>query len=400
MKDILIFSHCMELGGAERSLIGLLSALDYTRVTADLFLMRHTGELMKHIDPRADLLPEDKNYSALAIPMSSLIKRGQLGMLVSRLRGKLHAEAYEKKHNPDRLPSDVALTLSHKYTLRHMPYIRPEKEYDLAISFLTPHYFVRERVRAKRYAAFIHTDYTVHSLDRGQELEMWGRYDDICAVSRSVAEGFIHVFPELAEKVTVIENILPGAMIRAQADEFDVSEEMKYGKVKLLSIGRFCDAKNFDNLPAICAELRKRGVDVCWYIIGFGGDEALIRQKISETGMGEYVRILGAKDNPYPYIKACDLYVQPSRYEGKSVCVREAQILCKPTVITEYPTSRDQLCDGIDGVIVPLDNAGCAAGIADLLTDKKKIEELRAHCVSCDFTGKSEVSKIYALAGG
>ena len=98
----------------------------------------------------------------------------------------------------------------------------------------------------------------------------------------------------------------------------------------------------------------RAGLDVYWYIIGFGADEQLIRRKIAECGMDGRVVLLGKKENPYPYIVACDLYVQPSRYEGKCVAVREAQMLGKPVVITNYATSASQLEDGVDGVIVPM----------------------------------------------
>lgn len=119
--------------------------------------------------------------------------------------------------------------------------------------------------------------------------------------------------------------------------------------IKLLSIGRFCTAKNFDNIPNICHRLCEKGLDVYWYIIGFGSEEGLIKRKIKENRMEERVILLGKKDNPYPYIKHCDLYVQPSRFEGKCVSVREAQMLGKPVVITDYPTAKSQLKNGIDG---------------------------------------------------
>ena len=80
--------------------------------------------------------------------------------------------------------------------------------------------------------------------------------------------------------------------------------------------------------------------------------------------MEEHVILLGKKDNPYPYIKACDVYAQPSRYEGKSVTVREAQVLCKPVIVANYTTVKSQIQDGVDGVIVPQDNEGCAQGMA------------------------------------
>ena len=151
--SILIFSQAMELGGVERSLLGLLDAIDYDRYDVDLFLMRHSGELMPYLNPKAKLLPEIPQYASLAVPMVSLVKSGQFGVLCGRLRGKLAARRFDRKH-PGEKPSVTALTYSHKYTLRSMPQIS-DKIYNLAISFLTPHYFARERVKAKKYAAWM-----------------------------------------------------------------------------------------------------------------------------------------------------------------------------------------------------------------------------------------------------
>ncbi len=392
--SILIFSQAMELGGVERSLLGLLDSIDYDRCDVDLFLMRHSGELMPYLNPKAELLPEIPQYASLAVPMSSLLKTGQLGVLCGRLSGKLAAQRFEKQH-PSAKPSVTALTYSHEYTLSSMPQIS-SKTYDLAVSFLTPHYFVRERVKAKKYAAWIHTDYTALSFDRASELDMWGGYDTICGVSEQASESFKTAFPELAGKVQTIENLLPRELIRRQAQQ--PQEDMPTGTGgTLLSVGRFCNAKNFDNVPDICRRLVEDGLDVKWYLIGYGGDEALIRRKIDEAGMQERVVILGKKDNPYPYMRACDLYVQPSRYEGKAVTVREAQLLGKPVVITSYATSASQLDDGVDGVIVPMDNAGCAAGIAALLRDSARMQLLSENCAKRDYTNGAEVEKIYAL---
>lgn len=108
------------------------------------------------------------------------------------------------------------------------------------------------------------------------------------------------------------------------------------------------------------------------------------------------IRVWG---QPYTgYIKSCDLYVQPSQYEGKSIAVREAQFLGKSVAITAYPSSSSQLHDGIDGVIVPLDNYGCAKGISDVLKDKVLLDELCKNCVMKNDNQK-EVSKLYKLIG-
>lgn len=168
--------------------------------------------------------------------------------------------------------------------------------------------------------------------------------------------------------------------------------------ITILSIGRYCPQKNFDNLPDICRRLvREHGwVDLRWYIIGFG-DEVPIRRAIAEAGMVGHVFLLGKKENPYPYIKACDLYVQPSRCEGKSVTVREAQMLCKPVVVTNYPTASSQIQNGIDGVIVPMDNEGCARGIASVIADAALRQRLVSYLSTHDYGNESEVEKIYKL---
>lgn len=179
---------------------------------------------------------------------------------------------------------------------------------------------------------------------------------------------------------------------------FDNIPSIYLNLMNLLSIGRFCSAKNYDNVPDITRRVIENGVnDVKWYIIGYGKDEELIRSKIKEAGMEKHVILLGKKENPYPFIKACDIYVQPSRYEGKSVTVREAQMLGKPVAVTAYPTASSQIKDGIDGVIVPLDNEGCARGLADFIADTALQQRIVDHLQTHDYANTAEVEKIYDL---
>lgn len=393
-KKILIVSHAMELGGAERSLLGLLEAIDTEKYQVDLFLLRHEGELLSLLPDKVNLLPEIPAYTALARPMVQVLKEGHVLLCAARLFGKVKAFFYNKaRHYTE---SGVALEYSHKYTCPFMPAIVPDTAYDAAISFLTPHYMVAKKVRAKKKIAWIHTDYKMVQVDVQSELKMWGAYNTIVSISDAVAKSFCHVFGKLKDKVVIIENILPQKAIEMQAGE-SVETGMDDSCIKFLSIGRFCTAKNFDNVPDICRRILQSGLNVKWYLIGFGPDENLIRQKIKEAGMEDRVIILGKRSNPYPYIKYCDLYVQPSRYEGKSVSVREAQMLGKPVVITNYETSASQLDDGVDGLIVPLTNQECSNGIISLLRDKKRTKVLSENCKSRDYTNANEVNLVYQL---
>lgn len=394
-KKILIVSHAMELGGAERSLVGLLEAFDYDNYQVDLFLLRHEGELLEDIPEKVTVLPEIPAYTVLARPMIQTLREGHVLLTAARLFGKIKAAYYDKKNGC--VESAVAIEYSHKYTYKFMPQIQSDKKYDLAISFLTPHYIVANKVHAKKKIAWIHTDYSKVTVDVLSEQKMWEPYDNIISISDAVTKSFVKVFPKLKSKVVVIENILPEKLIRRQAEEFSVSEEMPEGAIRLLSIGRYCFQKNFDSVPFICKLLLKKGINICWYIIGFGSDEELIRKKIVENQMQDFVIILGKRKNPYPYIKECDIYIQPSRYEGKSVTVREAQLLGKPVIITSYTTASSQLEAGLDGIIVPLDNQECADGIAALIRDKERMRDLSRNCRKKDYTNYLEVNKIYKM---
>lgn len=395
MKKILIVSHAMEIGGAERALLGLLSSLDYSKYQVDLFLCRHEGELLRFIPDNINVLPTNQ-AKYLAVPLVSLMKNMNFRMMYGRLKAKYLSKKKIKRLN---LKSDnqVELTYSHLYTYKYIDDINQDVEYDLAISFLTPHYICRNKVKAKKYLAWIHTDYSTIDIDVKTELGMWNKYDYIASISENCTEAFLSKFPSLKSKIIRIDNIITKDMIYDQAYRFDVTEEMSFKGIKLLSVGRFSKAKNFDNIPAICKYIIELGYIVKWYIIGYGGDEKLIRNKIEECNMQEHVFVLGKKDNPYPYIKACDYYVQPSRYEGKAVTVREAQILKKLVIITDFPTAKSQLNNGIDGFIVHLNNKECAKGIIDFINDielqKKIINYLELH----DYSNASEVEKIYKL---
>ena len=281
----------------------------------------------------------------------------------------------------------------------YLPSLDEFGEYDLAVSFLTPHNIVLNKVRAKRKVCWIHTDYSKISVNAGLELPVWSGFDHIVSISSDVTKAFLTVFPTLKDKIVEIHNILSADFVRSRAEEMtpeEVAKEMprEAGVINLLSVGRFTHPKNYDNIPVI---LKYVDVKIKWYLIGYGGDEPLIRQRIAEAGMENQVIILGKKENPYPYIKACDVYVQPSRYEGNAVTVREAQMLGKPVVATKYPTATSQIQDGIDGVIVPMDNEGCAKGIAEFLNDKVQQQSMVSYLQAHDYSNTTEIEKLYKL---
>ena len=261
---------------------------------------------------------------------------------------------------------------------------------------MIPHDIVLKKVRAKKKIAWIHTDYTRISVNVDKELPIWSKFDKIVSISPDVTTAFLKVFPSLSNKIIEINNVLSPFFVRERAEEFSPSLLQEQGRINLLSVGRYTVAKNYDNVPDICKRIREEGHNVYWYIIGYGGGEALIRSRIKEAGMEDYVILLGKKENPYPYMKVCDIYVQPSRYEGNSVTVREAQILGKPVVITNYLTAKSQINQGVDGVIVPLENESCAKGIIEFIENKDLQKKIIDYLQTHDYGNEKETEKIYS----
>ena len=396
----------MELGGAEISLIGLLQAMDYSKYDVDLFVYSHRGELMQYIPKDVNLLPEISVYAQIERPMKEVAKDGYWRIIFARLMAKWKYRRYVKRTHP--AEGSAVFQYVDSEVVKVLPSLYHLGTYDLAISFLTPHSIVLKKVKAKKKAAWIHTDYSFIDVDVAKELPIWSGYDHIVSISDHVTGAFLKRFPSLKDKITVIHNILSPVFVRQRADEMtpdEVALEMssEEGVINLLSVGRFCQAKNYDNVPDICKIINSQlstlnsQLKVKWYLIGYGGDEVLIRQRIAEAGMEKNVIILGKKSNPYPYMKACDIYVQPSRYEGNSVTVREAQMLCKPVIVTNYTTAMSQIQDGKDGIIVPLGNEQCAPIIADFIKNTSLRLEISDYLRMHDYGNVMDVEKVYSL---
>ena len=411
MKKILVAMHYMELGGAEAALLGLLQSVDPKRAEVDVMIYDHRGELMHFVQseelgvrseeykmPRFHLLPEMEEYKMLEAPIKEVFGKGYWGIALGRLLARWPYKR-DMKNNREGLDNIAAYHFIAEKVVRFLPLIEPQKEYDLAISFLLPHQYVRAKVRAKKYLAWLHTDYSkVYVSD--QEEKVWANYDYIGAISEDVGKGFVKRFPALENKIVPIENILSAEFIR-QRSQIECPVFENDASLKLLTIGRYSYPKKMEDIPFLCRKIVRSeefgGRNVKWFIIGYGSPEIeqQVRDEIRKEGMEEHVILLGKQSNPYPYIRTCDIYVQPSRYEGKSITVREAQILCKPVIVTHYPTAPSQVQDGVDGVIVPLEREACADAMIEVIRDKKLLCSLTEYLSAHDYGNESEIEKIY-----
>lgn len=391
MKRILISSFDMEVGGVERSLLSMLNNFDYENYEVDLMLYSHTGDFMNLLPPQARLLQEIPAYKTFRLSIGETLKSGNIKIGISRLLSKLVATL-------DNSPESGYKQMQFMWKLS-LPYLpQHEKEYDVAISYLWPHYFVGNKVQAKTKIAWIHTDYSTVDTDIGLDLQMWNNFHYIVAVSEECKNAFLVKYPSLHKKVIVLENITSPELVKELSKEKVVNPLVVDNRFKIITVARLSHAKGIDNAIKAMKNIKLNGYeDIAWYVVGYGGDEASLRNLIKTNGLEEHFILLGKKLNPYPFIKEADLYVQPSRYEGKAVTVGEAQILGKPVIVTNYPTAQSQVQDGVDGIICDLSIEGIAEAIEILYHNQDLRNHLSKNCMNTNYDNHAELNKLYQL---
>jgi hypothetical protein len=393
---LFIAIHYLEIGGVETSLINLLLALNPQRVEVDLLVYDPRGEMMEFIPGWVKQIEAPKAYRYIERPLKETLLAGEWRMVWARLRAKWAMLQYSKQ----RQPKDGSAISSYigQYVTPILPSLAHLGHYDLAISYLNPHDIVLQKVNASKKVAWTYTDYSSIDVNAALELPVWSGFDHIVSISDHVSKTFCSVFPSLRSKLLRIDNVLTTEFVRQRAHgERPDDMPLHQNAIHLLTIGRFSYPKNIESIPRFCRLLREKGLNVHWFIIGYG-DSTLIDQAIEQEAMSDYVHILGKRANPYPYIAHCDWYVQPSRYEGKSVAVTEAQILCKPVIITAYPTAASQVKNGKDGVIVPLDSPEhTAEGMANALQNITLQQQLTDYLSTHDYGNEQEAEKVMQL---
>jgi glycosyltransferase involved in cell wall biosynthesis len=395
-KNILISVYDMEIGGIERSLINMLEAFDYERYNVDLLVFEHRGDFMKLIPDQVNLIPQINAYTVFRKPISQCVKEGYYASSLVRLVAKYAAIQKAKVRKLEEGPGYIQMQLVSKYSSLLVPKLK--KNYDVSISYAWPHDLVADRIPAKRKIAWIHTDYSKLEIDNQIDLEMWNKFDYIAAVSEECCNSFLLTYPSLKNKVFILENITSPTFITSMANEVVAFNKMPGEAFSVLSVGRLSYVKGFDLAVKALRLLHDKGfTNIRWYVVGYGGYEQDLMDLIKSYQLEDSFILLGKQANPYPYIKACDLYIQPSRYEGKAVTVTEAKILNRPIIITNYPTSASQVTHGKDGIICGSNPEAIADAIKDLYIDSDLRNLLVKNTKKENYSNNDEIEKLYEV---
>lgn len=361
-KKILFVMSSMDSGGAERALLNLLEELPKYRYEITLLLLNPSGLFMGQIPQWVRTL--DTPPLVADCFSSARDKRPGLKHLTADIISTICSQDPEARRG-----------FRWKYFYSH--WIGPiGGDYDTAVAFINGQvlYFVDEKVSAKRKIVFYHGDYISAHYSMDYEEPHLANMDGIYSISEKCVDMLRQLFPQFVRKIAYLPNISSVSAIKRCALEMEPVEYRGY-RMKILTVARLTPEKGVDIAVRAAAVLKQRGIDFCWFELGKAGSAETnqIKNLIERLNVSDCFKLLGARSNPYPYIKQCDIVVQPSRHEGKSVFLDEAKILEKPIVATSYPTVQDQLNAG-EGIIVEMDPTNLADGIQRLI---EKPEERR-----------------------
>ncbi len=397
-KSILITVYDMEIGGIERSLINMLEHFDYNSYDVDLLIYEHKGELLSFIPKEVNVLPEIKAYSVFRKPIKQCIKEGQLLTSFMRILSKFVSKHKANKRKLEEGPAYIQMQLALNYSMLFIPKLK--KEYYVAISYAWPHNIVAHKVKAKNKIAWIHTDYSKLEVDRDIDFKCWNRFDSIASISDDVTTSFLKAYPLLKGKLFKMENINSPSFINKMANQQVMFPYATNETFKLVSVGRLSYAKGFDIAIKALKNLHEKGLNkIKWYVVGYGPEETRLKKEIEKYEMEDSFILLGKQNNPYPFIDGADLYVQPSRYEGKAVTVTEAKILGKPILLTNYATSKSQVTHEEDGIISELSTEGLIRAIEILYREDGLRTRLSRACQLMNFNNQHELNRLYELMG-
>ncbi|WP_274648602.1 glycosyltransferase [Paenibacillus humicola] len=390
MKKILFVIDSLSSGGAEKSLISLLSLFDFNRYEVDLLMFSKKGLYLPLIPKSVRVLETPSFLGKMAAGIPELIKKKEFEVLYTRIGASLALR------NPSKTSRMHRSQISWKWLSKGVGGLAGEYDAAIAYSQGMPTYFVAEKVRSRKKFCWVNTDYKTAPYNNSFDAPYYEQYDQVVAVSDVNKEVFVREMPLAQKKTTVVYDIVSPELIRSMALQGESFNDGFRG-LRLLTIGRLVEVKGYDLAVEACRLLVDRGYDLKWYIIGEGPWRDKLIEMIRRLRLEERVVLLGTYHNPYGFLKQCDIYVQPSRYEGFGLAIAEARVLRKPIVATNFTTVHNQLKNRENGLIVGMTPGEISAGIQELIDDGGLRRDLCNHLAAEQIGTEEEIFKVYKL---
>lgn len=349
MKILFVLDH-MQPGGIPASLISLLEHLDSRACEVTLMLEKIEGDLLGQIPTSVDVRVIEPRA-----PVKALRTLQRTLDLVARGRSKGPVSLGRALRKIAAVGSRLAVRLL-RSPVGVAGLKRPEQNFDVAVSYRQgglPPLYVASRVWAdSKYMWYHHGRYDGGAASRMFDHWLLRKFDAVVAVSDHTCHVLAEVFPSLESRIVVVENLVSQRRVVERAAEHpeDLPGDTS---LSLVTVSRLSREKGLHVSVEAAGLLARYNLDFTWYIIGGGGYLGPLQDLARRLGVSSNMRFLGPKENPYPYMRAADIYVQPSLFEADPITIKEALTLQLPIVASDVPPIRQKLGPDNLGVLVP-----------------------------------------------
>ena len=160
-----------------------------------------------------------------------------------------------------------------------------------------------------------------------EDYEAFKKFNSFVLLDQAVKEPFMKAYEIPEEKIKIIPNIINRDELKNLSLEYEVARE---GEFVFTSLCRLASLSQIDFIIDVAKELIKRDFkDFVWHVISGTEDVLSAKIKIEKEHLNRYIRFYEKQINPYPYIKACDVYCQVSDIEAEAITLKEALLLGK-----------------------------------------------------------------------
>lgn len=355
MKKIIFGITGLTLGGAERVLVDVSNRL-VKNYDVTIFTIYAKGELEKELDSRIHLInlynfryDEIKGIQKKLIPLKVLLNK--------------------KKIFKNYIDND---------------------DYFAQIAFLegaiTRIFSVKSKKNTNKIA-WIHNDISKvfgkgikSKIKRILDRNVYEKYDTLAFVSMDNLDKFNKVYDDMdLPHETVINNYINSERILKLAEEKMPEEDEELFNVKeptFVQVSRLVEQKAVDRLIKVHSKLIKEGYKHRFIVIGDGPLKEKLESQVLEEGVSDSFKLIGARVNPYPYVKKADYLCLFSKFEGYPMVIEEGKIL-KKYILTTNTATREALINYPKyNQIVDNSEEGIEKAIKFAIKNKNKVQTM------------------------
>lgn len=379
MIKVAIITKQMVIGGTEKALLPMLKQFNPEKYEVDLYLQELGGALF-------DEIPEWIN--PIKMPTYSDLSKKEYFKHPIHFAKSVFARFRLSEKNP--------FYIQCEHTCSCMPIV--EKEYDYVISYhapdAVPFFYAVKNIKAKKRIMWLHFDVEKTNAVNSLAKKYFEKYDRIFSVCQHAKDMFDKNYPELADRSFVFYNLVDVESILNKIKDAPTFNDRFDGK-RLLSLGRLDDQKGYDIFLPVVKKLVDENYKIKFYICGNGNRMEALKNQAKDLGIEGNIELFGMLSNPYRYLKDCDIYVQPSRFEGFCTTTNEARMFFKPVVVTDVCGMREQFNDHENGSITGVDSDSLYVAVKELLDNDNLCKKYSDNLEKLNLNQKIDIETIF-----